>query len=171
MREAVDANRVRAFMRALGAETRAEGRIYLTGGASAVLLDWRESTVDIDIRIIPDRDAVLRAIPAIKERLQINVELASPADFIPELPGWEDRSPFIAKEGSLFFHHYDFYSQCLAKVERWHRKDRIDVATMIGRGLVTVDRLKKLFEVIEPELYRYPAIDPAGFRDAVMSLQ
>lgn len=170
MREAVDATRVREFLRQLAAQSGAQGHIYLTGGASAVLLDWRTSTVDIDIRIIPDTDRVLRAIPALKEQLNVNVELASPADFIPELPGWRERSPFITREGQLSIHHYDFYSQCLSKLERDHRKDRADVAMMLSSGLVEPARLRTLFETIEPELYRYPAIDPETFRRAVFSV-
>ena len=35
---------------------------------------------------------------------------------------------------------------------------------MIERGLVQPARLRELYEAIEPELYRYPAIDPAAFR-------
>jgi hypothetical protein len=48
-------------MRELAIRSHATGRVYLTGGASAVLLEWRMSTVDIDITIIPDDDRVLRA--------------------------------------------------------------------------------------------------------------
>lgn len=118
MREPVTASRVTSFMRELAAASRAASRVYLTGGASAVLLGWRETTLDIDIKIVPEDDRVLRAIPELKKRLRLNVELASPGDFIPPLPGWEERSPFIRQEGSLFFHHYDFYAQCLAKIER-----------------------------------------------------
>lgn len=169
MREPVDADRLRRFMRELALRSRASGRVYLAGGASAVLLDWRESTVDVDITIIPDDDRVLRVIPELKEALRINVELASPAHFIPPLPGWEDRSPFIAREGTLSFHHYDFYSQCLSKIERGHRKDLQDVAVMLSSGLVEPQRLRTLFEEIEPELYRYPAIDADTFRRAVLS--
>lgn len=169
MREAVDAGRLRRFMRELAVRSRASGRVYLTGGASAVLLEWRASTVDIDITIIPDDDRVMRVIPELKESLQINVELASPAHFIPPLPGWEERSPFIAREGTLSFHHYDFYSQCLSKIERGHRKDQLDVAAMLSSGLVEPSQLLALFQRIEPELYRYPAIDPGTFRRAVLS--
>jgi len=117
MREAVDESRVREFMRLLGTRSRATGRVYLTGGATAVLLGWRSGTVDIDITIIPDDDRVTRVIPEIKEQLHVNVELASPADFIPPLPGWQERSRFITQEGAIAFYHYDFYSQCLAKIE------------------------------------------------------
>jgi hypothetical protein len=158
-------------MRELAAASHGTGRVYLTGGATSVLLGWRESTLDIDIKISPEDDRVLRAIPELKERLHLNVELASPADFIPPLPGWEERSRFIAKEGTLFFHHYDFYAQCLAKIERGHRKDLIDVQMMLEQGLVDRARLLELFRAIEPELYRYPAIDPASFRTAVAQLQ
>ena len=169
MRESVDAARLHRFMRELAVRSRAEGRVYLTGGASAVLLDWRVSTVDVDITIIPDDDRVLRVIPALKEALQINVELASPAHFIPPLPGWEERSLFITREETLSFHHYDFYSQCLSKIERGHAKDQRDVASMLSSGLVNAKRLLTLFEQIEPEIFRYPAIDPARFRRAVLA--
>jgi hypothetical protein len=169
MRAPVTAQRLHDFMRALGARSMGEGRVYLTGGASAVLLEWRQSTLDVDIKIIPDTDRVLSAIPELKEHLNVNVELASPADFIPELPDWQDRSPFIVLEGKLSFHHYDFYSQCLAKIERAHRKDMADVAAMIAGGLVEPPRLMTFFEAIEPMLFRYPAIDPPTFRRAVLS--
>jgi hypothetical protein len=109
----------------------------------------------------------LRAIPRLKESLEINVELASPGDFIPELPGWEGRSTFIATEARVSFYHYDFYAQCLAKIERRHSRDVGDVREMITRGLVEPDRVLRLFDEIEPELYRYPAIDPGSFRRAV----
>ena len=152
-------------MRELAAISRGSGRVYLTGGASAVLLGWRDSTVDVDLKILPEDDRVLRALPELKERLQVNVELASPGDFIPPLPGWEDRSLFITREGTLAFHHYDFYAQCLAKIERGHRKDRADVQMMLGSGLVEPARLRLLFQQIEPELFRYPAINPAAFAE------
>jgi hypothetical protein len=167
MRDPVDAEGVRRFMRELAVRSRATGRIYLTGGASAVLLSWRPTTIDVDIKILPEDDRVLRAIPDLKELLGVNVELAAPADFIPALPGWEDRSLFIARERELSFHHYDFYSQCLAKVERGHRKDIADVEMMFASSLVERNRLVALFDAIEPELYRYPAVDPVSFRRAV----
>jgi len=167
MRRPVDESRLRELMRLVAMAAREPGRIYLTGGATAVLRGWRISTVDVDIRIVPESAEVLRALPDLKERLNLNIELASPADFIPELPGWQDRSPFIAQEGKISFHHYDFYAQCLAKIERGHRKDRRDIDDMIRDGLVDRGRLLELFERIEPELYRYPAIDPPTFRRRV----
>jgi len=117
--------------------------------------------------MVPEDDRLYRALPALKERLQINVEIASPADFIPALPGWESRSAFIAREGLVSYHHYDLYSQALAKIERGHAQDALDVREMFRRGLVDAERLRALFEQVEPGLYRFPAIDPTAFRRAV----
>jgi hypothetical protein len=167
MRSLADVDRISRFMKALGREADRASRVYLTGGATAVLHGWRESTIDVDIKMVPDLDRVFRAIPEIKERLQINVELASPDDFIPVREGWEDRSPFIAREGPLDFHHFDLYAQALAKIERGHALDVGDVREMFERRLVAPGNLLEYFAAIEPRLYRYPAIDPPSFREAV----
>lgn len=170
MRERVDRARLRAFMRALAEAARQPLQVYFVGGATAVLEGWRDATIDVDLAFGGDADAVLRALPAIKERLDLNVELASPADFIPVKPGWEDRSPFVAQEGPVTFRHFDLYAQALAKIERDHETDRRDVAELIGRGLVDRQRLQDYFDAIEPELHRFPAIDPPSFRRAVDAL-
>jgi hypothetical protein len=164
MREIVDADRLFRFMRALGEEATVEGRVYLTGGATAVLLGWRLSTIDVDIKLVPEHSSVTRAIPRLKETLHVNVELAAPDQFIPPLPGWEERSRFIERHGRASFFHYDFYAQALAKIERGHAQDLEDVRQMIGLGLVETRKALDLFSAIEPELHRYPAIDPASFR-------
>jgi hypothetical protein len=165
MRPPVDEPRIRALASELGRVARQPVRIYLTGGATAVLEGWREATIDVDLRLEPEADELLRALPALKESLGVNIELASPPDFIPELPGWRERSPYVFREGRVDVHHFDPYSQALSKIERGFAQDLTDVRTMIARGLVQPPRLRKLYEAIEPELYRYPAIDPPAFRD------
>lgn len=167
MRRDVEADRLRAFLKALGEAARSEATVYLTGGATAVLNGWRSSTVDVDLKLEPDRDEILRAIPRLKEEFETNVELASPDGFLPELPGWRDRSPFVAREGLVTVRHYDLYSQTLAKVERGHARDLADVAAMLDRGLVLPARLRELHAAIEPLLYRFPAVDPPTFRAAL----
>jgi hypothetical protein len=111
--------------------------------------------------------AALRSLPAIKEELRINVELAAPHHFVPELPGWRERSRYIGCEGELHFHHYDFYAQALSKIERGHAQDVEDVDMMFARGLVDGEELLRLFARVEPELYRYPALDPKSLRRKV----
>jgi len=139
-------------------------RIYLTGGATAVIEGWRAATIDVDLRLEPEADELLRALPGLKERLGVNIELASPPDFIPELPGWRERSPHVLREGRVDVHHFDMYSQALSKIERGFEQDLADVREMIERGHVQPARLRELFETIAPEIYRYPAIEPAAFR-------
>jgi hypothetical protein len=167
VRPAVDEGRLRELARHLGRVARGPTRIYLTGGATAVLEGWRSSTVDVDLRFEPDIDEILRELPGLKERLGISIELASPPDFIPELPGWRERSPLVFREGNVQVHHFDFYSQALSKIERGFSQDIQDVEKMIESGLVEPTRLRELYEAIDPELYRYPAIDPEVFRRKV----
>jgi hypothetical protein len=167
MRHPLTPERIRLFMRAFGAEADRDTRLYFTGGATAVLLGWRASTIVLDIKLEPDSDALLRAVPRLKERLAVNVELASPGDFIPELPAWRERSQFIAQEGRVTFLHYDFTAQALAKIERGHTQDLQDVREMLARGLTRREDLARRFAEIEPQLYRYPAIDPKSFDRAV----
>ena len=167
MRAPVDQPRLLEFLRALGHAARQPGRLYLTGGASAVLVGWRSSTIDIDVALSPSLEPLLKEFPALKERLSINVELASPSDFIPELPAWEHRSVFVVREGLVDVFHYDFHAQALSKLERGHAKDLDDVAAMQRAGLVDPEQLLSLLARIEPELYRYPAVDPPTFRRAV----
>jgi len=164
MRPPVDGARIRALARELGSLANAPVRLYLTGGSTAVIEGWRESTVDVDLRFEPEADELMRALPALKDRLQINIELASPPDFIPELPGWRERSPLLFSEGPVSVHHFDPYSQALSKIERGFQHDLADVAAMIAAHLVDPARLRALYEAIEPELYRYPALDPPAFR-------
>jgi len=167
MRRPVDAERIRRFMRELGSEADRDVRLYFTGGATAVLLGWRPNTIDVDIKLEPELDRLFRVLPQIKDQLEINIELAAPDQFIPEVPGWQDRSVFILREGRLSFYHYDFYSQALSKIERGHDKDLADMREMMGRGLIERTELRRRFEQIEPQLYRYPAIDPKAFREAL----
>jgi hypothetical protein len=167
VRPPVDEDRIRALARQLGRVARGPVRIYLTGGSTAVLEGWRTTTIDVDLRFEPEQDELLRELPALKERLGVNIELASPPDFIPELPGWRERSPLVFREGSVDIHHFDLYSQALSKIERGFGQDLDDVRMMIDRGLVERVRLQELYETIEPELYRYPAIDPPTFRKKV----
>jgi hypothetical protein len=59
-------------MQVLGREAKGEGRIYFTGGASALLIGWRNATVDVDIRLDPEPEGIFQAIAKIKQELAIN---------------------------------------------------------------------------------------------------
>lgn len=167
MREVATRERIEAFLTALAREAPHETNLFLVGGTSAVIEGWRNSTMDIDMVLRPESDALLRAIPVLKEKMSLNVELAAPDHFIPVLPGWEARSPVVKKLGKVTVLHYDFTAQALSKIERGHMRDLADVQAMIARGLVSKDNLRAQFQSIKPLLYRYPAVDPSSFELAL----
>lgn len=134
-----------------------------------VIVGWREATVDIDVLFAPENDQLLHAIPELKEDLEVNVELAFPGHFVPLPAGWEERSPFIERIGTVTFRNVDFYAQALSKLERGHDRDLSDVKAMVSLGLVEPERLRALFAEIVPALYRFPAIDHTSFAAAVQA--
>src|SRR5438552_17564365 len=128
MRKQVTIETLKQFMQQLAAAARSPGKVYFTGGATALLLGFREQTIDIDLKLDPEPEGAFEAIAVLKNSLDLNVELASPDDFIPPAPDWRERSRHIASIGRLEFFHYDFALQALAKLERGHAQDREDAA-------------------------------------------
>ncbi|BAH40762.1 MAG TPA: hypothetical protein DGD08_18220 [Gemmatimonas aurantiaca] len=167
MREVATSERIDRFLAALAQAATVPTTVYLVGGATAVLTGWRESTRDIDLIIRPESDSLLRAIPRLKDQLAINVEFAAPDHFIPVPPHWEERSPIVKRIGLLTVCHYDLTAQALAKIERSHLRDLADVRAMLKAGLVTVEGLRAAFTEAEADLYRYPAVDPESYRQAL----
>lgn len=153
----------------LGREARGPGSVYFTGGASALLIGWRNSTVDIDIRLDPEPPGIFQAISTLKQELNVNIELASPQDFLPPLPGWRDRSIFIGKRGKISFYHYDFTAQALSKLSRGYDRDLNDVQAMYAQGLFLLEDLRNCLRAIEPELIRFPALNPETLKGRVNS--
>lgn len=166
----VNAERVGLFLEAFARAAGGPMTVYLVGGATAVTEGWRASTLDIDLRLEPEDEAALRALPRLKEELGVSVELASPLDFLPELPGWRDRSPLVRTVGPLTVRQLDPYSQALAKLERGFGQDLADVNEMVARGMVQPSELSRLLDAIEDDLYRFPAVDAAHLRAAVEEL-
>lgn len=167
MRTPANAERIRRFMERLGAAVRSEGRVYLTGGASALLIGWRDSTMDIDLHPDPEATGFFEALPALKDGMDLNIKLAAPFHFIPELPDWRSHSVFVARHGMLDFYHFDFYSQALSKLERGHERDLRDVDQMKARKLITPEQVALFFTRIRPQLIRYPALDEDRFSAGV----
>jgi len=167
MREGLDTTKLQAFIQEIGKAARGPGRVYLVGGATALLLGIRDQTIDIDIKLDPEPQGIFEAIAVLKERLGLNVELASPDQFIPALPGWQGRSEYVTTVGEVEFYHYDFYGQALAKILRGHGNDLSDALALVELAKVDLIKLKSLFQEIQPQLIRYPAVTPQHFRDRV----
>ena len=170
MRGETDRAKIDLFMSALAQGVNGPGWIYFTGGGTAVLHGWRDTTIDLDLKAEPEPPGFFEAIAALKDEIDLNIELASPDDFLPPLPGWTERSIFIARRRDLDFYHYDLYAQALSKIERGHARDLADVQALLARKLVLPERLLELFQAIEPDLIRYPAVDPSFLRAAVLAV-
>src|SRR5947209_13812565 len=105
VRRKVTKEALKQFMEELAAASQSPGKVYFTGGATALLLGFREQTIDIDLKLDPEPDGVFEAIAQLKNRLNLNVELASPDDFIPRAADWREQSRHIASIGQVEFYH------------------------------------------------------------------
>jgi len=151
---------------AASAPARKSYRIYFVGGGTAVLAGWRPSTIDADL--YADDDAVFRDIQKIKERLDLNVELVRPEDFVPPLAGAADRHVFIEAIGKVGFYHYDPYSQLLSKVVRGFARDVHDAAQFVSSGMVDPERFADLVHRIPAKAYaKYPSLSRKAVLAAV----
>lgn len=168
-RAAATAEDIRRLMLALGSHSRGPGKVFFTGGATAVLKGWREATIDVDLKLDPEPAGVFQAIARLKDELRLNVELASPDQFVPDPPGSAERAEFVGRVGQVEFYHYDYYAQALAKIERGHARDRADVLAMARLGLIEPAQLAQFFDAIEPQLLRFPAVDANVFRAKLKS--
>lgn len=139
-------------------------RVYVVGGGTAVLEGWREATIDADL--YAEREEVFRDIQGIKNRLQLNIELVRPEQFVPPLPGSAERHVFIDRVGDIDFYHYDPYAQLLSKIVRGFRKDLLDAERFVNSGMVDPRRFRELVEEIPETAYaRYPNLA----RDSVLA--
>jgi len=120
------------------------------------MLGIREQTIDGDLKLDPEPLGIFQAISALKEELQLNIELAAPSDFIPAPPDWKERSILIKVINNVKFYHFDLTLQALAKIERGHAKDISDVNEMLKIGAISVEQLTARFSEIEPMIYLYP---------------
>lgn len=168
MRSKVNAAKIRQLLLELGRRSRGPGRIYLTGGASALLEGWRSATIDVDLKLDPEPAGVFEAIASLKNELDLNIELASPDQFLPPLPDWRERSIFIVRHSGVEFFHYDFRAQALSKLARGLNRDISDVQAMLSRGLVSRRDLTEALGQTLPGLVRYPAIDAAVFEQDIL---
>ena len=141
-------------------------RVYFVGGGTAVLAGWRSATIDADLHA--DRDEVFRDIQGIKERLELNIECASPEQFVPALAGTDERHVFVTRVRNIDFLHYDPYAQLLSKIVRGFRKDLMDARSFLASGMVEPERFRELVgEIPESAYARYPNLSPTSVRSAV----
>ena len=161
MRQSVTKVDIEKFLTALGKAYRKQGRIYLAGGAALVHMGLRSgSTLDIDVVIeTTNEDEMVTAIRRLVEQMQINIEFASPADFIPVPAQWMEHSRYIGRYGQIDAFYYDFYSLALSKISRGSDRDLIDVKLLVQQQLITLEELDAAYKEVLPRMGKRPYIN------------
>jgi hypothetical protein len=139
----------------LGADFRGAGRIYLVGGTSIVFEKLRQQTLDIDVVIDIEPQALALFIEAVRDlmvELDVNVEEASPGDFIPLPSGYATRHVYVGRFGQLDVYHFDLYSAALSKIARGREQDYQDVLALLKAQRIAWPQLKAYYEEILPQL-------------------
>jgi hypothetical protein len=157
MRPPIDRLRLHYFLVKLGIEFRHPARLYLVGGTTLVYEGLREQSLDIDITYeVADEHEVefAQVIRRLKDELQVNVEQASPGDFIPLPTGWKERARHVGRFGQVDVFHFDLYSTALSKIERGREGDFQDVLSMLRSGQIDVRELRQAFDNIMPRVER-----------------
>ncbi len=155
MRPPIDRLRVHHFLVKLGIEFRHPARLYLVGGTSLVYEGLRDQSLDIDIAFeLEDAHAAefVHIIRRLRDEMQVNVEQASPGDFIPLPAGWKERAKFIGRFGKIDAFHFDLYSTALSKIERGREGDFQDVLTLLGSQQIALAQLREAFANILPRI-------------------
>ena len=110
MRQRTDRQGIELFLQRLGRRFSMPGRLFLVGGTTMVFEGFRQQTLDIDITFeVADEhhSAFVVAVRDLKEQLSLNIEEASPAEFIPLPSGHQERSQYIGRYGQLDVFHFD----------------------------------------------------------------
>ena len=153
LRQQVDQKRIEQFLQQLGRQFRKPGQVYLVGGASVVYEGLRQQTLDIDLTFEIDNEdhsAFISTVRELKEKLSLNVEEVSPADFIPLPAGYKERSQFINRYGQLNVFHFDLYSVALSKIARGTEEDFADVLALLQTSHLDMNQLTQYFAEILP---------------------
>ncbi|MGH2461227.1 MAG: DUF6036 family nucleotidyltransferase [Chloroflexota bacterium] len=165
MREYAERSRIDHFLRTLGRRLSFPIRLYLVGGSIIVDLGLRAATLDLGYVVDADDTRALedfeRLIPVLKNELQINVEPASPADFIPVPANVLARSPYVRSYGKVSVYYYDLPSVVISKVARGAERDLADIESLVQTGAVTWQKVEDTWQEMRKSPRGWLRHDPA----------
>lgn len=166
---------IEKFLKGLGRTYRKPGRLYLAGGAALVHMGLRSgSTLDIDVVIeAANEDEMVTAIRHLVDQMQINIEFASPGDFIPLPAQWMAHSRYIGRYGSIEVFYFDFYNLALSKISRGNDRDLIDVKLLVQQNIITLDELDAAYQEVLPRMGKRPYfnLNPQKFAERYSIVQ
>jgi len=175
MRPGVDKTAIESFLQQLGKTFRKPARLYLVGGAVLVHAGVRPGfTEDIDIQVSGANEGeLIVAIQRLIQQMQINVEFASPKDFIPLPRQWETHARYVGRYGEVEVFYFDFYSIALSKIERGNNRDIADVKLLVQQKIINLEELDAAYQEVLAQLGkgRYPRITPERFSERYSALR
>jgi hypothetical protein len=117
-----DRPRLTQFLDLLGRRLRRPTRFYLVDGSVLIDLRLRPTTLDIAHAAEADEPIALseleEAIRSLRQQLDLNIEPASPADFLPVPASALSQSQFVRQHGPLSVYYYLLPTHVIAKVAR-----------------------------------------------------
>ena len=98
--------------------------------------------MDIDIEISGENEGeMIEAIRQLIQQMNINIEFASPRDFMPLPKHWLTQSQYVGRYGAIDVFYFDFYSIALSKMQRGSTLDINDVKLLLQQRIITLEGL------------------------------
>jgi hypothetical protein len=149
-------------------------RLYLVGGSVMIDLGLRAATLDIDYVAQSDDPAALveleHAIRALKDELDLNIEPASPADYLPIPAGALEWSRYVGQHGKVSVYYYDLASQVIAKAARGLEQDLADAEQLVRTGQVAWSEVQARWEQVRASPTGWLRYEPAEVDDRLRLL-
>ncbi|MGH2535025.1 MAG: DUF6036 family nucleotidyltransferase [Thermomicrobiales bacterium] len=165
MRRRTDQAHLRRFLEALGRRVRRPLRFYLVGGSVLIDLGLRPATLDIDYVADADDPETLAqlelAIRSLKIELDVNVEPASPADFLPIPSSALDRSRYVGQFGPVAVYYYHLPSLIIGKAARGLEQDLADAVRLIRAGEVDWEEVEATWREVRASPAGWLRYEPA----------
>jgi hypothetical protein len=145
------------------------------GGAALVHAGVRPGfTVDIGVQVGGKNEGeLIVAIQRLIQQMQINVEFASPADFMPLPSDWEMHAQYVGRYGEIDVFYFDFYSIALSKIERGNSRDIADVKLLVQQKIISLDELDIAYQEVLAQLGQgqFPKLTPQRFSDRYLAIR
>ena len=102
--------------------------------------------------------------------MKVNVEFASPGEFIPLPKEWESHARYVGRYGTIDVFYFDFYSIALSKIQRGNTRDINDVKLLIQQGIITLPELDIAYHEILPQVESalIPGLTPHNLPHAML---
>lgn len=159
----IDQRAINSFFREIG-RSRKPGIIRIVGGGALVMQGIRPEgvTEDLDLQVVGDLDNAIRQA---QRKLNIHVEFVEPSAFIPLPSGWENRCPFIGRQGNVDVFCFDFITIALTKILRANQRDVQDIILLAKSGYINKQHLAIAVQQTAKQLGKgnYKKLSPQKF--------